>query len=150
MVGLRIGRHSALAAAGSGRLFATHVLVLSRQKSEWRSLLAVAICGWIIDSALIQFGVLHMANTAWLPLWLALLWLAFATTVGYSLQWTATPWWLGSVLGAIAGPLSYWAGARLAGVELPLGHGPSVALLGLVWALAMPLLHWVWRSSRRA
>lgn len=135
---------------GAGACIALHFFALSRSRAEWRGLLAVAACGWVLDSALLQLGVFRMADAQWIvPLWLALLWLAFACSIGYSLQWTARPWWLGSLLGALAGPLSYWAGAKLAGVELPLGQWPSLVLLGGLWALLLPLLHLVWRSSHK-
>ncbi|MOA29752.1 hypothetical protein D3C78_1507890 [compost metagenome] len=76
-----------------------------------------------------------------MPLWLALLWALFATTLNHCLAWTARPWWLGSLLGAVAGPLSYWAGARIAGVGLPLGSVPTLLLLAGLWALLVPILH---------
>ena len=42
---------------------------------------------------------------------------------------------------ATSGPLSYSAGAKLAGVGLPLGTAPSLLLLGLLWAVWLPALH---------
>ncbi|MCY1441075.1 hypothetical protein D9M71_573780 [compost metagenome] len=41
----------------------------------------------------------------------------------------------------MAGPLSYWAGASIAGVGLPLGSMPTMLLLAGLWALVMPVLH---------
>ena len=64
-----------------------------------------------------------------------------ASTLNHCLAWTAQPWWRGSLLGALAAPLSYYAGARLAGVTLPLGTGPTLAILALTWAVVMPVLH---------
>jgi len=74
-----------------------------------------------------------------LPLWLAVLWLLFASTLRHSLRWTAKAWWLSSLLGAIGGPMSYLGGARLAGVGLPLGLLPSLILLSVIWAALLPL-----------
>lgn len=51
------------------------------------------------------------------------------------------PWWLSSLLGALAGPLSYLAGARLADVGLPLGQWPTLLLLSAVWAAVMLVVH---------
>ena len=96
------------------------------------------------DKELMHLGLFTFAgSTVVLPLWLALLWLLFASTLNYSLNWTKRPWWLGSLLGAVAGPLSYWGGATLAGVGLPLGVWPSLVVLALIWALLMPALHWI-------
>ena len=65
----------------------------------------------------------------------------FATTLNHSLAWSARPWWLSSLLGALAGPLSYLAGARLADVGLPLGQWPTLLLLSAVWAAVMLVVH---------
>ena len=43
--------------------------------------------------------------------------------------------------GALAAPLSYYGGAKIAGVELPLGTWPTLAIFALVWAVVMPVLH---------
>lgn len=121
---------------------AAHLVWISDTPGEWRALLAIAGCGWLLDSALLQLGLFGFAGSSpVLPLWLALLWLSFASTLRYSLNWTARPWWLGSLLGAIGGPLSYLGGARLADVELPLGVTASVLILAVIWALLLPGLH---------
>ena len=123
---------------------ALHLIWIANASNEWRSLLRVAACGWVLDSALMHLGLFHFSGaTVVLPLWLALLWLLFASTLHYSLSWTKRPWWLGSLTGAIGGPLSYWGGARLADVDLPLGGWPSTLLLALIWALLMPAMHWI-------
>ena len=132
---------------------AAHLLWISDTRGEWRVLLAVAGCGWLLDSALLQLGLFGFAGSSpVLPLWLALLWLSFASTLRYSLGWSARPWWLGSILGAIGGPLSYLAGARLADVELPLGVTTSVLILAAIWALLLPALHGLarWLTRRLA
>lgn len=121
---------------------AVHLLWVSEPAREWRVLALVAACGWLTDTLLLRAGVFQFVESTWrLPLWLALLWLAFATTLGYSLQWTSQRWWLASALGAIGGPLSYLGGAQLAPVQLPLGTLPSVLILAAVWAVLLPTLH---------
>jgi hypothetical protein len=123
---------------------AIHLLWISKNPDEWRLLLWVAACGWVLDSALLHLGVFQFPGAMLvLPLWLAILWLLFASTLRHSLSWTKRPWWMGSLLGAFGGPLSYWGGARLADVGLPLGVWPSVLILALIWALLMPALHWI-------
>ncbi|MGY2258223.1 DUF2878 domain-containing protein [Pseudomonas sp. SDO55104_S430] len=123
---------------------ALHLFWIANASNEWPSLLRVAASGWILDTTLMHLGLFHFSGaTVVLPLWLALLWLLFASTLRYSLSWTNRPWWLGSLAGAIGGPLSYWGGARLAEVGLPLGVWPSILLLASIWALLMPALHWM-------
>ncbi|MGY2169072.1 DUF2878 domain-containing protein [Pseudomonas gingeri] len=121
---------------------AAHLLWIADDRNEWRLLLQVATCGWVLDSALLHLGLFDFPGSqVVLPLWLAILWLLFASTLRHSLRWTARPWWLGSLLGACAGPLSYLAGAKLAGIGLPFGVWPSAVLLALIWAILLPLLH---------
>lgn len=119
-----------------------HFRWLAGWRAEGRLVASVLLAGSALDSLLLQFGVFDFgAERLLVPLWLALLWALLATTLNHCLAWTARPWWLGSLLGAVAGPLSYWAGAGIAGVKLPLGSTPSLLLLAGLWALLMPVLH---------
>lgn len=118
-----------------------HFTCLARPR-EWRFVAAVSLCGWLVDSALLNVGVLGFAGDGYLlPGWLALLWLLFACTVRHCLAWSASPWWLASLCGALGGALSYWGGAQLAGVGLPLGTLPSLLILALIWAVLLPAFH---------
>lgn len=124
---------------------AAHLRWVAQAAEELRALLKVGACGWVLDSLLMHLGIFDFeqaGGNGWvLPLWLAGLWLLFASTLRHSLQWTARPWWLGSLLAAIGGPLSYLGGAKLAGVGLPLGVWPSLLLLAAIWAILLPLAH---------
>ncbi|MGY4533794.1 hypothetical protein ACVW0Y_002927 [Pseudomonas sp. TE3786] len=117
-----------------------HLLWLGR--GELPLLLVITLLGTLIDSLLMHAGLFEFAQSRWLiPFWLVLMWTLLATTLRHCLAWTARPWWLASVLGAATAPLSYYAGARLAGVGLPFGLWPSLAILAVLWALLFPLLH---------
>jgi hypothetical protein len=121
---------------------AAHFIWIARWRAEGRLVASVALLGCALDSFLLNLGIFDFGGSGrLLPAWLALLWALFATTLNHSLAWSARPWWLGSLLGAVAGPLSYLAGARLAGVVLPLGPWPTLLLLAVVWAGVMPLAH---------
>ncbi len=123
-------------------VLAVHLLWIGSWAAEGKLLLSVFFAGSALDSFLLNLGVFDFDEPRTLiPLWLALLWLLLATTLNHCLAWTAKPWWRASLLGAIAGPLSYFAGAQIADVGLPLGTVPSLVLLALIWALVMPLLH---------
>lgn len=119
-----------------------HFRWIGRWAEEGKLVASVLIAGSALDSFLLQMRVFDFpGDSPLVPAWLALLWALLATTLNHCLAWTARPWWLGSLLGAVAGPLSYWAGARLAGVGLPLGTAPTLLLLAALWALAIPVLH---------
>ena len=119
-----------------------HLCLLARP-GEWRGLLGVALLGSALDSLLLHLGVFDFGGDLLLPAWLAIIWALFASTLCHSLAWTARPWWLGSLLGALGAPLSYLGGSRLAGAELPLGLWPTLILLSLLWAGVMPVAHWL-------
>ena len=119
-----------------------HFFWISSWAAEGKLVVSVMLAGAALDSFLLQLGVLQFAGQETLvPPWLALLWALLATTLNHCLSWTARPIWRAALLGAIGGPLSYLAGARLAEVGLPLGQLNTVLLLGGIWALVMPVLH---------
>jgi hypothetical protein len=45
------------------------------------------------------------------------------------------------VLGALGGPLSYYAGSQLAGVQFGFGFAPTMIALALLWAVVFVGLH---------
>ena len=119
-----------------------HLLWIA-QRSELAVILKVTLLGTLLDSVLMTAGVFEFQQHAGflIPAWLILLWALLATTLRHCLAWTADPWWLASLLGAISAPLSYFAGSKLAGVGF--AYGQSVTLIGLaiLWACVFPLLH---------
>ena len=70
------------------------------------------------------------------------LWPAFATTLNVSLRLLHRRIAMAGLLGAIAAPIAYYAGARLGAVEFV---DPSAALLaiGAGWLVITPLLVWL-------
>src|SRR3990167_5792629 len=123
-------------------IVAVHLLWIGRWAAEGKLLISVFLAGSALDSFLLNLGLLDFGEPRTLiPLWLALLWLLLATTLNHCLAWTARPWWRASLLGACAGPPSYYAGAQIAGVGLPYGTWPTLLLLAVIWTLLMPVLH---------
>lgn len=116
-------------------LIAVH-LGWQARPGEWRWLAGFALLGLTVD------GTLHLAGGfdfgdeplafGLLPLWLWLLWPMFATLLQHSLAWLWHRPWLAAAAGAVSGPFSYYAGARLAGVELAPWLLPAQAL---IWGL---------------
>ncbi|MES2821059.1 MAG: DUF2878 domain-containing protein [Pseudomonadota bacterium] len=120
---------------------AVHLAWVSSWALEGKLLVSVFLAGSALDTVLMHLGVFDFGEERLLlPLWLALLWLLLASTLNHCLAWTAKPWWRASLLGAISAPLSYYGGAQLAGVGLPYGTWPTLALLAGIWALALPLM----------
>lgn len=112
-----------------------HLAWLGRP-GEWRWLVAFAVLGLAVDGSLALAGGFAFPDDtlviASLPPWLWLLWPLFATLIHHSLAWLWQYPWLAVLGGATSGPLSYYAGARLAGVELAPWLLPVEAM---AWAL---------------
>ncbi|MBV4477233.1 DUF2878 domain-containing protein [Pseudomonas sp. B2M1-30] len=121
-----------------------HLRWISGWAVEGRLILSVVIVGTAVDSVLRTVGVFEFKDLSPLiPLWLMLLWALLATTLRHCLQWSARPIWLASLLGALGGALSYYAGGQLAGVRFPHGELPTLIGIGLLWAMLFPLLHYM-------
>jgi hypothetical protein len=119
-----------------------HLAWYGTWKNEGRLMVLAFVLGALVDGLLRVIGVLTFAEPGFLaPLWMGLLWPLLAMTLGHCLAWTARPLWLAALLGAVSGPLSYYAGAQLAGVGMPLGLITTVAILAAIWAVVFPLLH---------
>jgi hypothetical protein len=58
------------------------------------------------------------------------------------MRWMSGRYLLAALFGAIGGPLSYLAGARLGAMSF-IDTGAAVTALAVGWGLAMPLLMWL-------
>lgn len=132
-------------------IVAVHLSLIGSWRAEAKLVIVVFALGSALDSALLKLGVFDFGDSSVLiPLWLALLWPLLATTLDHCLAWSAKPMWLASLLGAVGGPASYYAGSKLAAVYLPMGFWPSMLILAAVWAVVFPLLHWLAAYFRTA
>jgi len=115
-------------------------------KAEVAGVLASGLLGLIAESCLAVSGLVAYAAAPgpWglpAPTWIVALWLAFGGTLA------ATEALLGrhglvkaALLGLVAGPLSYAAGARLGALAFPAGSAAALGAIALIWMAAMPLL----------
>ncbi|KHK64742.1 membrane protein [Pseudomonas frederiksbergensis] len=115
-----------------------HLLRCPDPKAERLAMLRVGVSGMLLDWSLGVLGLFDFGDSP-LPLWLALLWLVFASGLRHSLAWAGKKPWLGALAGAVGGPLAYCAGAPLAGVSLPLGTLGTALVLAPLWAIGLPL-----------
>jgi len=111
-----------------------------------------------VDAALIAvtlaFGLAHdsaMAAAGWIsyaepgplpslaPAWILALWALFAVVLREPLRWLHARLAWAALLGALGGPLSYAAAARIGAIGLPQPTRAMVAL-ALGWAAITPLL----------
>ena len=119
-----------------------HLLWISSWARDGRLILSVTALGTLLDTLLRTLGVFQFTEPGPLiPVWLILLWALLATTLRHCLAWSARPWWRAAVLGAVGGPLSYYAGSQLAGVQFGFSVAPTLIALALLWALVFVGLH---------
>ena len=119
-----------------------HLLWISSWAEDGRLILSVTVLGTVLDTLLRTLGVFQFTEPGPLiPVWLILLWALLATTLRHCLAWSARPWWRAAVLGAVGGPLSYYAGSQLAGVQFGFSVAPTMIALALLWAAVFVGLH---------
>lgn len=125
---------------------AAHLVTAPQPMREAGIIALVGMLGTLLDSVPVAAGWLgfpHGQTATWLaPVWITALWALFATTLNLSLRWLHGRYWLAGLLGALAGPASYWAGAALGALEV---LNPVAAWSGLaaLWGLAMPSAVWL-------
>jgi hypothetical protein len=101
---------------------------------------AIGLC-W--ESLLVALGLLEYKHgtiaTFLAPHWIIAIWALFATTVNLSMSWLKSKLLMSSLLGAIGGPLSFYAGHKLGAVQIP---NFTLAMIALAcgWAILMPSL----------
>ncbi len=121
-------------------LFA-HGQFFVQARREWLLIFGVALLGISLDGVWVFSGVLDFPQSqSIIPIWLVCLWVVFATSLCHSFYWLQRRLILASVLGAIAGPSSYLAGAAMAGVVIAQPSVVSIALISIAWSLLFPLV----------
>ncbi|MEE4184175.1 MAG: DUF2878 domain-containing protein [Gammaproteobacteria bacterium] len=104
---------------------------------------AVAI-GLVLDTAYVRSGLIsYEGNMLWsgaAPLWILALWANFALTMNGCMRWLQTRKPLAAALAFIFGPLSYYGGIALGTATVTGEQWLLFAVIGLAWAVALPLL----------
>jgi hypothetical protein len=74
------------------------------------------------------------------PPWLLAIWFLFGSTLNVSLSALKGHPVVAGILGALGGPLAYWAGQRLGAVEFGESLPVTLAILAVVWTIITPTL----------
>ncbi|MGI1678485.1 MAG: DUF2878 domain-containing protein [Cellvibrionaceae bacterium] len=127
-----------------------HHLFIVDNFREWLGVAVVVAVGVLMDSlfnfwGILGFSDLHLfsfvsLNISVIPFWLACIWMLFAMTLCHGLSWLNSKLLLAALFSAVAGPLSYIAGARLSGGFVSLGYPLwlSIVVLSLFWSVMVP------------
>lgn len=119
--------------------------VSPKRISDIKLMSAVFLLGTVVDALLTLIGLFifnqsEVLVSFWpIPIWLSLLWAAFAGTVYHSLTAFNGRMVIASIAGAIFAPLSYIAGAKFGAVELGASMTLSYIYIALVWSVIFPL-----------
>jgi hypothetical protein len=136
--------HPWLGAGAATILLLAHLALVTDRQREIRLVLAAALIGGAVDSLQSCLGLLHFRSGYVIgciaPVWILLMWMQFATMLRFSLAFLAGRYVLAAVLGALGGPLAFWAGQRLGGVTFGIPAWRSLAVLAVVWAVVFPVL----------
>jgi Protein of unknown function (DUF2878) len=132
-------------------LTAIHLAHSAQRKSELSLIALAALIGIGADTLLAWRGQVSFSSAAPFagvaPHWMAALWMMFATTLHHSLAWLKERLALAAALGALAGPLAYYAGERLGAIEATQPY--AYVGIAVEWALALPFLLWAANRLQR-
>lgn len=108
------------------------------------ALAAVALCtGVLWDTFAIREGLISYASPGPFPdiapAWILMLWVLFATTLRVPLRWMHSRPIVAALFGAIGGPVSYAAAARMGACAFE-NETVSLVALGLAWGVMTPIL----------
>jgi hypothetical protein len=124
-------------------IVAIHLRSARRPQSEALLVASAVALGLVADSLLLATGWIAYPNGGWVPglapYWIVGLWALFATTLNVSMGWLSGRMLLAALFGAIGGPLSYLAGARLGAMTF-VDTTAAVIALAVCWAMMMPIL----------
>jgi Protein of unknown function (DUF2878) len=124
-------------------IVAWHVARAGEPRRELALVVCAAALGAVFETLLVQSGWIRFGAGVLIEgaatYWMVALWALFATTLNVSLRSLRNRAWLAALLGAIGGPVAYYAGARLGALEF-VAAGAGLAAIGAGWAVLTPLL----------
>jgi hypothetical protein len=121
---------------------ALHLALTPQRRVELKLIVAAAVIGLVLDSALASSGLVSFASGVLIdgltPHWMLGLWISFATTLTVSMRWLVTRPALAIAFGALGGPIAYYAGTKLGAMTIH--TDAALFVIGITWAGAMWLL----------
>ena len=73
------------------------------------------------------------------PYWIITMWMLFATTINMSMRFMRGRPWLAAVFGLVGGPLAYYGGHKIGGIQF-VNEMAALSMLAIGWAVMMPVL----------
>ena len=123
-------------------VFVWHLARAPRAASELKLIASVTFIGAAWETALVIAGVLAYPNelpgVQHAPYWIIALWALFAVQLNVAYGWLKQRLVLAALFGAIAGPLSFRAGAALHAVRID-NVWRTMPVLAIGWACLLPV-----------
>ena len=121
---------------------AIYWLFFTKELKDYLLILAITLFGITGDALLGALGILQFANnTITAPLWMISLWVLFATTIPWSLNWLIDNRNKFVGFSTLGGTTSYFAGVRLTDIEFGYSMGLTIMLILIAWFLYGLALH---------
>lgn len=112
-------------------------------RGESLFLAGIAIVGFGLDTALIHAGLFAtVPASAFAPLWLVSMWVLLGQTFENMLAMRRNIYLL-CVMGAMSGPLSYYAGESMGVLFYARPLWLTLPVHAILWSLLIPLLFWL-------
>jgi len=121
-------------------MIALHFVLVQSARAELLHIAPLATVGIVTDTLLSVAGVFDFGDRL-VPLWLCLLWIAFATTLTRSLAMLGKRAVVAALVGGIGVPFNYAVGERLGAVNFPLDTKITMVILVIVWSALLPTLY---------
>ncbi len=121
----------------------THISLSARPAQEIQLALFSGLIGVLFESLLAGAGLLSFQSGVILPgtaaIWIVVMWINFAPLLNTAFRFLQGKPILAALVGLAGGPLAYLGGQGLGAVEI---HGgiAGLAVIGVIWAISMPLL----------
>jgi len=147
----QIGWFGSVLSAASGRswigvslsalLIMIHLLRVPGSAEELKLIVSTMVLGGLWESALTDLGWLVYPGSARFPglapYWIIALWALFAAQFNTTYGWLTKRPAIAVVLGAVAGPLSFHAGARLGALRFAMPW-PATVAIAFGWGGLLP------------
>jgi hypothetical protein len=129
----------------AGLLYMSCIFIWSPHKKGLALfVLSCLLLGFLVDTVLLQhqFVVFKSLNpypfNLYPPLWMMILWVAFAGSFTASFSWLKQKYLLAAVLGGIFGPIAYYSGSQFGAIE-PISR-LGLIFVGILWFISMPIM----------
>lgn len=141
-----LGGANGMPLAGPAVIFVAvliHLRLAAEPRRELALIVLTGVIGGAWDSIMVQAGWVSYATgmlfNGFAPYWILAMWMLFATTLNVAFRWLQDKLLLAAALGAVSGPLSYYAGNKIGAIVF---NDFQMAMIGLAvaWSVLFPLL----------